>query len=161
MRWIVSSTGSSRLRGPVTWTLDILMITGDVPGAMHAMCWRTNRPQVVVLEAVDLPGCGRGLQDDPGGLVTRSLLRRRLALPGGVPQSAPARLVRLLDLAAGMLEPAARLFPLGVELVPDDLLDAEDLCKRVLLHADATRPRGHASHSGSRIHMNGGRATEV
>ena len=82
------------------------------------------RSQFIVIQALDCRGRGRGLKDDCRSTFTGSLLCGRLVLQSSFPQSLQLGLMRLFNRAPGLLAPGGRLVPLGVEFVPDDLLNA-------------------------------------
>lgn len=101
-----------------------------------------DEPPQVVVAGERLPRRdGLGVLHERSGPVSRcqqrslaSLLQLRLQLP-------QAGLVVLFDLPPCILEPAARLLTLGVELGADVLFDSEDLCEGALVH-EAQAARG-------------------
>jgi len=103
-----------------------------------------DEPPQVVVAGERLPSRdGLGVLHEPGGTVSRCQQRSLAALLQLRPQLPQAGLVVLFDLAPCILEPAARLLMLGVELGADVPFDSEDLCEGTLVHeAQAARGSG-------------------
>ena len=93
-----------------------------------------QRAYVLVSDGQMRGGRGLGILDDGRSTFAGSGQRRFAPLPCVGLQLRKARRVRQIDLPPLLLEPAARLLTLGIELGPELLLDAEDLCEGALLH---------------------------
>jgi hypothetical protein len=114
-RWIVSSTGSKALRGPVISALDILTST-DTLRQDRLDAFADAVPQVL-----RRPTLGRACSLLHNARHGRSLVLRRLAPRGfGLDRRLADRLelgtMRRFDLAPRVLEPATRLRLFGIEL---------------------------------------------
>ena len=103
-----------------------------------------DEPPQVVVAGERLPSRdGLGVLHEPRGTVSRCPQRSLAALLQFGLKLPQTGLVVPFDLPPCILEPAARLLMLGVELGADVPFDSEDLCEGTLVHeAQAARGSG-------------------